>query len=85
MTRDVLTRQDAGAVAILCLNDPASLNSLSEAMLAALDAQDADYQGAVLSRDLLLRLSEDQVGFYFDRVKQFGERKAGEWLLQQSR
>jgi enoyl-CoA hydratase/carnithine racemase len=36
MADDILRRSDAGAVATLTLNDPATLNALSEAMLEAL-------------------------------------------------
>ncbi len=36
MAEDILRRSDAGAVATLTLNDPATLNALSEAMLEAL-------------------------------------------------
>lgn len=35
----ILTRSDAGAIATLTLNDPGRLNALSDAMLAALQAQ----------------------------------------------
>lgn len=36
MTDTILTRQDAGAIATLTLNDPGRLNALSNAMIAAL-------------------------------------------------
>ena len=36
---DILLRQDAGGIATLTLNSPQSLNALSDAMLAALQAQ----------------------------------------------
>ena len=36
---DILQREDTGAITTLTLNDPATLNSLSDEMLAALGAQ----------------------------------------------
>lgn len=39
MTDPILTRQDADGIATLTLNTPASLNALSDAMIAALTAQ----------------------------------------------
>ncbi len=39
MTDTILTRQDADGIATLTLNTPASLNALSDAMIAALTAQ----------------------------------------------
>ncbi len=36
---DLLLREDAGGIATLTLNAPASLNALSDAMLAALKAE----------------------------------------------
>ncbi|MCK4713124.1 MAG: enoyl-CoA hydratase/isomerase family protein, partial [Marinosulfonomonas sp.] len=36
---DILLRKDAGGIATLTLNSPASLNALSDAMLAALQSQ----------------------------------------------
>jgi len=39
---DILQREDTGAITTLTLNDPATLNSLSDEMLAALGAQLSD-------------------------------------------
>ena len=39
MTDDILIRENKGAVAVLTMNDPKTLNSLSETMLAALQTQ----------------------------------------------
>ena len=39
---DILQREDTGAITTLTLNDPATLNSLSDEMLAALSAQLSD-------------------------------------------
>ncbi len=38
MTEDLLLREDRGAIATLTMNDPARLNALSDAMIAALSA-----------------------------------------------
>ncbi|GAB4382640.1 enoyl-CoA hydratase [Albidovulum sp.] len=55
MTNAILIREDAGAIATLTLNAPASLNALSDAMLAALKATLADLGQSPAIRAVILR------------------------------
>lgn len=53
-------------------------------MKAGLQAQHEEFQQYILKPDRLNGLSDNQVMAYFDRVKLFGEKEAGKWLLKQS-
>lgn len=55
MTDDILMRQDRDGVAVLALNAPARFNTLSEAMLTALEAQVAALAADRAIRAVILR------------------------------
>jgi enoyl-CoA hydratase/carnithine racemase len=55
MHDDLVLREDQGAVSILTLNNPARLNALSDAMIAALSARFAELGRATSQRVIVLR------------------------------
>jgi enoyl-CoA hydratase/carnithine racemase len=55
MTDDLVLREDRGAVTHLTLNNPARLNALSDAMIAALSARFDDLKAARTQRVIVLK------------------------------